>query len=176
MWEKILDQWTQTCVRNTEKHLHYNAMCLPILFYFSGRSTVSGFCAGHRPARPHPMSGFRAGRTALWGPYVRILGSKRSGINTKNRPICPDSDSGISYNFPGSYGRASATREHSISDHRHGAGSCAPSREVVSVASHKVRKSLPGQSWRDVNKAELVQPIGRPVRTNQRLRDARCWS
>ena len=49
------------------------------------------------------MSGLGAGQAIFLGVYVRIAWLKRSGISAKNRPICPDYGSGVSYSFQGSY-------------------------------------------------------------------------
>jgi len=48
------------------------------------------------------MSGLGAGQARFLGVYVRITWLKRSGISAKNRPICPDYGSGVSYSFQGS--------------------------------------------------------------------------
>jgi hypothetical protein len=74
-------------------------------FFFLSFFCVSIVRIPRRPlaSSPNPLSGFCAGQSMFSGPNVRIFQSKRSGIEAKNRPICPDSGSGISWNFPGSW-------------------------------------------------------------------------
>jgi len=73
-----------TCIFFSTGQLMYVRILVRL---FSGSSCP---CLNSAPAEVH------------FKPHVRIFRSKRSGLEAKNRLVCPDSGAGLSSNFPGS--------------------------------------------------------------------------
>ena len=69
------------CQIISEHFSHCHASC-PLIFFKNNQEFVRILC---RPlARfPLPLSGFPSGQRALWGPYVRIFGSKNPASKPK---------------------------------------------------------------------------------------------